>query len=93
MKITIETNYTATSHTTVELPDGKTWDDVEDFYVKWGVLRVRFKGSEAYQDFDTDEVSLESTDFKYPDRTVIWHTDKDGYADYDQEALAMESDS
>lgn len=83
MKITVQLSYTIYSTTTIELPEGKTWDDALDHYVKWGTLYVRFKGSDGYTELKTDYADMESGDFKRPDRTLIWATDENGETDYE----------
>ena len=90
MKVAVELLYTASSHTVVDLPEGKTWNDVADLYVKWGTVRIRFNGSDDYQDFESNEVTLDSVDFKYPDRTMVWPTDENGDANYDESLMEVD---
>lgn len=82
MKIVIECTYTLFSHTVIELPEGKTWDDVEDSFVKWDKLNIQFKGGDGYEEFTTDDASLDSVDFKRPDRVMIWPADDEDQPDY-----------
>ena len=61
----------------VELPDGRTWDDVKEWYVKWGCLIVTFKDditSEIDMDVDTEE----SIDWKRPNSTEVFTINEDG---------------
>ncbi len=76
----IDLTYTAYTSTRVTLPDGKTWDDVLDWYIKWNTLHFRLKGEDEYQeielDFDID------TDTKRPSHVRVLPVYEDGVTDY-----------
>lgn len=40
----VSCTYYATGSSTIHLPLYKTWEDVEEWYVKWGELHFRLKG-------------------------------------------------
>jgi hypothetical protein len=65
-------------HSEVELPEGKTWEDVKSWYVRWSRLHVRFKDDTAFESDETDGIRLDNMDRRYPDRAVIVATDDDG---------------
>ena len=89
-KIAVELSYTACTQAILELPEGKTWDDVADCYAKWGTLYVQFKGATDYQEFDCGYIDVANIDTKYPDHVRVWETmgehDK-VEADYDRALL------
>jgi hypothetical protein len=66
MTIEIEATYTAYSSTTVELPEGRTVDDIEDHYIKWGTFHYSIDGV-----WYESELALHETDTKRPDSYVI----------------------
>lgn len=81
MKIVLEVVYQISSHTTIDLPEGKTWDDVAEWDTSWGILRLKFKdGTE--REFESDDVSSDSIDWKCPDTVKIFKADEDGDYDY-----------
>jgi hypothetical protein len=80
MKITVEINYTASTFCTFDLPEGKSWGDVTDWYVKWGTLYAAFNGGE-YQDLGNIDISLDNIDFKRPDHSVVYATLEDDNGD------------
>lgn len=55
MEIAIQTQYISTDTTVVELPEGKTWDDVTNVYVKWGILNISFRNDSILFSVDIDE--------------------------------------
>lgn len=64
-----------------EFPEGKEWTDVEDFYVKWDCLWVKFEGSEDYLEIDL--CSEGESDWKRPISYQILGVDEDEMADYE----------
>ena len=44
--VTIITQLHCAATGTINLPEGKTWGDVTDWYVKWGRAHLTFKGGE-----------------------------------------------
>lgn len=79
----VEANYTTCVQGKATLPEGKTWDDVAAWYVKWDTLYVKFKGGEDYLEFvlrSADPVS--GIDWKRPVAVTIYPQDEDGETDY-----------
>jgi hypothetical protein len=87
MNIGVVLSTTIAGSGVVKMPEGRTWNDVESFYVKWGALYLTFK------DGKYDEVSilhidydLDSIDHKYPANVTIHPTTEDGeMIDYNDE--------
>lgn len=70
----------------VEFPEGKTWDDVQSWYVKWDTLHVRFKdGSEGEFELKSDE--SDGVDWKRPAGVTIY-SEVDGEVDWDNEVAS-----
>lgn len=76
--ITIDTEYYMTATTTVDLSP-KTWADVEDWYVKWDKLQVKFKDSDDWKIFDLESDIEDGVDWKRPNKADIF----EGQYDYD----------
>ena len=34
--------------------ESETWDDVEDWYIKWDALHVKFKGQSEWREYELD---------------------------------------
>lgn len=77
----INLSYTAANSTRVTLPDGKTWDDVLDWYIKYNTLNFRLKGEDEYREIELDFYI--EIDTKYPNHTCIVPVDANGDADYE----------
>lgn len=87
MKYRINTTFIAEAESAVELPPGKTWDDVQSWYIKWDTLNIVFKdGTEFSEDLNSD--SLDAIDWKRP-QTVDIYAIEDGKTNYDR-AVARE---
>ena len=68
----------------VTFPEGKTWEDVKDWYVKWDTLYVRFKDSDDYVEFSLNSYADDgATDWKHPLGVTVYGMDADGETDYD----------
>jgi hypothetical protein len=76
--ITIDTEYYMTATTTVDLSP-KTWADVEDWYVRWDKLQVKFKDSDDWKIFDLESDIEDGVDWKRPNKADIF----EGQYDYD----------
>ena len=76
--ITIDTEYYMTATTTVDLSP-KTWADVEDWYVKWDKLQVKFKDSDDWKIFDLESDTEDGVDWSRPNKADIF----EGQYDYD----------
>ena len=84
MKYAISSSYNATTVGYANFPEGKTWNDVNDWYVKWDTLHVEFKGEPEWHEFELNSGSGE-IDWKRPSSTSVHPTDEEGNPDYDEE--------
>ena len=65
MRMRVYTEYKVFTVTDVDLPEGKTVDDINDIYMKWGEGDVEFKdGTTLEEYFKEDEIHHEF--FKRP---------------------------
>ena len=73
MKVNIQAYYTTVNSTEVELPEGKTWDDVSNYWIKWGILYI------TWSDGQNQEINLssefETGDTKFPDSYWVFTED------------------
>lgn len=81
---TISTTYLAGTEGTVVFPEGKSWDDVKDWYVKWDTLHVQFKDSPEWQEFSLDSHANGIIDWKRPDSVSVFPKSDEG-TDWDTE--------
>jgi len=83
-KYWVEATYTTGVQGTVAFPEGKSWDDVQDWYIKWDYLHALFKGEKMYREFPLNsDSSGDSTDWKRPNTVTVLASDEDGDPDYD----------
>lgn len=88
--IHVQASYYASTSGTVNLPQGKTWEDVAHWYVKWDTLYLRFKGDdEEYAQIDLDSCVGDIIDWKRPTGVSIYGTDDDGETDYEVELAEL----
>jgi nitrate reductase beta subunit len=78
--VTIVADYMSTATACVDLSP-KTWDDVQDWYIKWDTLHVKFEGD--WKEFDL--FSEVDTDIKRPARVDVY----EGFT-YDDNVLATQ---
>ena len=71
----------------VDLPEGRTWDDVSTWYVKWDRLYVTFKDGVEY-DEPLNSDSMEAIDWKYPSSVTVYATTEDDEIDFDNEVAS-----
>jgi len=90
MKVSVTTDYMVSVETVFDLPEGKTWDDVQDWFVKYDFLFITMKDGEKLE-VRLDEATWDHVDFKRPDN-VTFRSVAEGrnYADYSTPALAEE---
>lgn len=87
-KYAVQATYYESTNGYAEFPEGKSWEDVEDHYVKWDCLWVKFKGTEDYL-----EIPLSSeggSDWKRPINYEIRAVDADGEIDWDNTLVDSE---
>lgn len=83
-KYFIEAEYSACEVSEIDFPEGKTWEDVEDWCIKWRTLHVFFKGTDDWCEFDLSTNLNDTTNWKRPVRTSIYPEDEDGEPNYDE---------
>ena len=60
MEIRDDTKYEVWGYTVIELPEGKTSDDIKEMYMKWGHADIEFKdGTYLEEYFEEDEIHHE----------------------------------
>lgn len=84
MKYAVEATYITKALGFVEF-DEETWDDVEDWYIKWDTLHVKFKGQSEWCEYELNSDATDSTDWKRPGNVTVYNTDGDGLIDYTNE--------
>lgn len=88
---TIAATYYTDATGTATLPDGKTWDDVEAWYIKWDTLFFKLKGEKDYLQCELNSDSMDGTDWKRPANVTVYPQDEDGETDYSVEVASMEN--
>jgi hypothetical protein len=79
--IYVETVYTFSAAEAVELPEGKTWNDVRSYYVCYGVLHLLWMDGTSTE-HDLDGPALEDQDWKTPDEASVYAAGPDGSPDF-----------
>ena len=80
MKLIISAQYEISAESVVELPEGRTWKDVEFIEVKWDDVYILFEGESEYVIVPLEypmEFDINSVDTKYPDNVYVYTTDPD----------------
>lgn len=62
----VEREYTIWASSDVELPEGRTWDDIESCYVKWETFFYKFKNEAEWRDQELEEIDWGNIDLKRP---------------------------
>jgi len=81
-RYTIEMSLTANAAGSVEFPEGKTWDDVGDFYIRYDTLYVQFEGSPEWAEFPLHSGGHVEISWKHPDTARVYPVDEDEGTDY-----------
>ena len=76
MKIRVEQVVTASAYADIDLPDGRTWEDVEDFSLRYDELTLTFKDGEQEEFQLGSELQEDMPETKRP--IPIYITDEDG---------------
>ena len=78
--ITITRTYSCNAIDNVELPQGKTTDDILEVLISYDVATIRFKDGTQYRaDIESD------IDWRRPNKMEVFACDKFGQTDYGQE--------
>jgi hypothetical protein len=71
--------YYATRRAVLDLPDEKSWNDVEEWHVKGETLHLRLKGDEAWHDVSLNDMDTnDSIDVETPIQVEIGEVDEHG---------------
>jgi len=79
----IDTTLYAGTSGKIELPDGKSWEDIQDWYIRWDTINIKFKDSKEY--FAIELASMndpELVDWKRPISATVFAVGSDGVTDY-----------
>ena len=86
--VCIAADYSAYTQGFVELPEGKDWKDVADWYVKWDTFHFVLEGEgEQWQEQSLNADGVNAIDWKRPDSVTVLAVKDDGHPDYDAEPL------
>lgn len=88
MRIAIDASYTTNTSSKITLPEGKTWADVYDWYIKWDTLYINWKGSDDWEEYALNSDSSDGIDWKRPTCASIYAIDENDEIDYDAELAA-----
>ena len=84
-KLHVITSYSLSMNTEIELPEGKTAEDISDCWVKWGEIHVEFKDKTELQVSESTP-NWDDGDWKRPSAVEV-RKDNNGYADFSEEAI------
>lgn len=70
---------------TVELPPGYSWEDVEEWFVKWDTLHYKLKGNDVWHDAELNSTLDDIIDWKRPSGVTIYNEELTEEVDYDQD--------
>lgn len=76
-RVNVTCTYYASGSSLIDLPLYKTWDDIEEWYVKWGVLHFRLKGETEWGEITLQSDIEVDTDAKTPVSVTINSEDFD----------------
>jgi len=80
MKIDVTNYYEVDGYTEVELPEGKTMDDIEDVWFKWGEGSIEFKDGTSMK---VIEEGIEDEHFKRPYCITLWDEESGNEIEFD----------
>ena len=69
--ITIDTEYYMTATAVVDLSP-KTWDDVEEWSIRWDKLQVKFKGVDDWESFILYSDTEDGVDWSQPNEAKVY---------------------
>jgi len=79
----VEACYNAGTSSRVTFPEGKSWADVKDWFVKWDTLYVLFEGEQTMRELELNSDGLDAIDWKRPTSVSVYPVDADGDVDYE----------
>ena len=80
MEIRVDTKYEVWGYTVVELPEGKTSDDIKEMYMKWGHADIEFKDGTS---MNVIEEVVEDEYFKRPYCITLWDEESGNEIEFD----------
>ena len=80
----INASYYAGTMGFVTLPDGKTWEDVSEWFVKWDKIYIEFEDNTKFE-CELDSETLNIIDWKRPIDQSVYTVDEDGEPNFDEE--------
>ncbi|KIC39833.1 hypothetical protein RA27_17435 [Ruegeria sp. ANG-R] len=80
--VTVLTQLHCAAIGTIELPPDKTWDDVADWYIKWGCAHLAFTGGETAE-IGCNPQAGDVINWKRPIHTDIYANDASGRTVFD----------
>lgn len=91
MKIALSCAYHANTLGHADLPGVESWDEVEDWYVKWDTLHYKLKGKkEEWQEYALNSNTEEVIDWKYPAISDIYPCDDEKNVDWNEQLDSLE---
>jgi hypothetical protein len=69
--ITVSTTYMLSAVGVVDLSP-KSWHDVDDWFIKWDHLHIKFKDEEGWREFDINSDTYDGVDWKRPGTVDIY---------------------
>ena len=83
MRIRVDTIYEVWTLTRdIELPEGKTVDDIKNIYVKGGEGSIEFKDGTTLKEYFTENHDSDHHYFDRPEKLTFAESDVDEYDDY-----------
>ena len=83
-KYAINASYDASVVGFVTLPNGKTWEDVSEWFIKWDRIYIEFKNNTTWS-CELNSETNEIIDWKRPQEQSVYAVDKDGEPNFDEE--------
>lgn len=87
MKYAINCSLYAGTEAVIEFPEGKTWEDVQDWFVKWDTLHVVWEDGTRW-DKNLNSDSLDVVEWKHPASVEVHPADEDDNVDYNVEVAS-----
>jgi len=75
----IENCYNVSCTNVVELPEGKSFDDIKDVSVRWGNIEIEFSDGSKSEVIEQSEISPD--EFKRVDEIIVDELNSDEFSD------------
>ena len=80
----INASYYAGTVGFVTLPDGKTWEDVSEWFVKWDRIYIEFKDNTTWS-CELNSETMDTINWKRPRDVSVYTVDENGNQNFDKE--------